>query len=102
MIFEGDFPSCVAVDISTGEVFLVSIRGERFTLVEFGCLNVEQLRAFLNDLNDKSPYNLGINPEAMYDYIDGSEGLNYLKKNVFVQFNCLVPILVSPNKGVII
>lgn len=93
-IWDGDYPSSVAVDMETGEVFLFSIKANRIELTEFGKFNELEFETFLHELNDREPFRIRIDEDAMFDYIDGAEGINHLQKNIYIEFNCGMPIRV--------
>jgi hypothetical protein len=91
-IWEGDYPSTVAIDMETREVFLFNLKPNWLELVRFGILDELQFEAITLGLNFRSPFYIGIDTKAMYQYIDGAEGLNYLKKNIIIEFDCGIPI----------
>lgn len=93
-VWEGDYPSTVAVDVTTGEVFFLSIKVNRLELIEFGLLSNLELDTFNLEVHDREPYRITIDSSAMFDYIDGAEGINSLRRNIVVEFNCAVPLRV--------
>jgi hypothetical protein len=94
-VWDGDYPSTVAVDMETGEVFLFSLKMNRIELTEFGKLTETQFEVFKYELNDREPFRIRLNADAMFEFIDGAEGLNHLQKSVFVEFSCGMPIVVE-------
>jgi len=94
-IWEGDYPSTVAYDTETGEVFFFNVKLNRLELVEFGKLEGTAFDAVKDDLNDRKPFRISISPEAMFNYIDEGEGISHLQRNVIIEFNCGVPIRVE-------
>lgn len=95
-IWDGEYPSTVAVDLVTGEVLLFNIGTNRIELVDFGVMEDTQFEAFILEVNDQEPYRIRLNPDAMFDYISGAEGYRHLKENVEIEFNCGIPVTVSP------
>lgn len=96
LVWEGEYPSTVAVDIESGEVFLFSITSNnRAELVEFGLLEPSEFETLRLELNDREPFKIKIAEDAMFRYIDGAEGVNHLKQNIQIEFNCGLPIRVT-------
>ena len=93
-VWDGDYPSTVGVDIDSGTVYLLYVRKERLDLVEFGELEKQELDAFEDSLNTREPYNIGLDTNTLFAYLDGLEGYNFLKDNVYIDFNCCKPIRV--------
>jgi hypothetical protein len=94
LFWEGDYPSSVAVDVESGEVFLFNVKLNRVELVDFGVLTGSAFESFTHDINDREPFKIRLDEKAMFDFIDGSEGRNHLKKSTFIEFNCGMPIRV--------
>lgn len=97
-VWEGDYPSTVAVDMETGEVFFFSIKLNRLELIEFGKFTETEFETFRYELNDREPFSIKIDEKAMFDYIDEAEGVKHLQRNIVVEFNCGLPIKVKENK----
>ena len=94
-LWEGNYPSTVGVDKSNGDVYLVHLYKDNvIELQEFGVLTSNELELFMGDLDETNPYKIRIANEAMFDYISGDEGLNHLKKNIIVELNCGIPLIV--------
>lgn len=94
-IWEGDYPSTVAFDIDTGDVFLVGVKLNRLELTAFGVLEPIELETVLEELHDREPFRIIIDPDAMFEYISEAEGINHLKSHIVVEFKCGVPIHVK-------
>lgn len=90
-VFDNEIPSTVGIDTATGEVFLVYLKYWGMELKYFATLTNEQLALF-EDLNLDKPFKIDILPRAMFKYIDGAEGTNYLKQNLFIEFDCGHPL----------
>lgn len=90
-VWDGEYPSTVGYDIASGEVFLVYIRSWGIDLKYFATLSPEALESFDN-LNLSRPYKIYIKPDAMFKFIDGCEGTNHLKENLYISFDCMHPI----------
>ena len=93
-VFDDEYPSTIGYDINTGEVFLVYIRAWGVEFRYFATLTQEQLNAF-DDLNLERPYFIYIKQDAMFKVLDGAEGTNYLKKNLYIQFDCVHPVVLN-------
>lgn len=98
-IWDGDYPSTVVLDTDTGVVYLLTLRTAGIELAYFGKLDDIQFETVKYDLNDREPYKIKIDEDAMFDYIDGAEGVNHLKRNIYVELNAGMPIRVY-NRGV--
>lgn len=88
-LWDGDYPYAVAIDEVTGEIFFVHIALDGFILKLFG--REEGIYKVLTEtqvLSAKEPYQIKIKPEAMFAYIDGTEGTNHLKDSIFIELNC--------------
>lgn len=94
-VWEGNYPSTVAIDKLTGEVYFVHIYSDnKVELCYFGVLSECELELFKGDLDDTNPYKIKIDSAAMFDYIAGDEGLNHLKRNIILELNCGIPLIV--------
>lgn len=96
-IWDGKYPTTVAIDEDTKEVLLVRITDHIVSFETFGQLTEDQYNVILEDLDDREPFRLFLDSTAMFKFIDGAEGLNHLLNGVFVEFNCAVPIRVYRN-----
>lgn len=93
-VWDGNYPSTIAYDTTSGEIFLAYIQPWGLELKYFATLTKEQFTA-LADLNLKYPFKIAIRPAAMFKVIDGSEGTNYLKSNLYISLDCIQPIEVN-------
>lgn len=96
-IWEGQYPSTVAVDLESHEVFFVNITISGIDLIHFGVLDNKQFEAFEFDIHDREPFRVKIAEQALMDYVDGSEGIRHLRRNIIIELNCGVPIDVRLN-----
>lgn len=96
-VFDGNYPSTVAVDKDTAKLYFVFAYSWGIEFKEFALLPDESFEA-LEELNTKAPYRIRIDPEAMFLYIDGAEGTNYLRKNLIVEFDCGRPVIVRASE----
>lgn len=94
-LWEGDYPSTVAVDLETGDIFFFNIKLNRLELIEFSRFTEQEFDTFLLEVHDREPFKICLDPNAMFDFIDGAEGINHLKRGIQVEFNCALPIRVS-------
>lgn len=97
-VWEGDYPSAVAVDTDTKQIFLVNVRTSCIELVEFGIFSESEFESFMTDVSDREPYSIRLDSDAMFKFIDGAEGINYLRDNVFIEFNCATKIPIYHKK----
>lgn len=98
-LWDGDYPSTVAVDTDTKQVFLVYVRTSCIELVEFGIFSEHDYESFHFDASVREPFQIKLDEEAMFKYIDGGVGYDYLCENIYIQFNCLGKINVYHNRG---
>lgn len=82
------YPDSVALDMTSGEVYFVSITDNGLYLNFFGRMSELELDMFKEESNEAEPYQITIEPHAMFMVIDGSEGINHLRDNLCVEFNC--------------
>lgn len=87
-VWNGEYPSCVALNEETGVVYLIYLTNENFKLVEFSVLSASQLEAITESLNDINPYRIGIDDDAMFKVLSEIEGVRYLQSNVYIEFDC--------------
>lgn len=92
-VWEGGYPSNVAINKSTGEVFFVRYVLEGMLLESFCELEETELDAILNDISRTKPYRLGLDAEAMFQYIGEQEGCRVLREGVEIEFDCGVKIV---------
>lgn len=87
-IWDNDYPYTIAIDEVTGEVFFVHIALEGIVLKLFG--REEGLYDIIKGhIVEREPYRIKIDEDAMFSYIDGAEGYNHLKDNIYIEFNCI-------------
>ena len=93
-VWNGDYPSTTAYDADDGEVFLVYLRNNCLELRHFAALEDNQLsRMEQHDFNMSRPFRIKVKEDAMFAVLDGAEGYNYLKDNVYIEFNSTPPML---------
>lgn len=98
-VFNGDYPSTVAVNLESGEVFFINIRPSGFELCTFGMMDAQELETFKQECVLRDPFSIRVTEDALFKVIDGAEGTNYLKGNLYIKFNCCVPIIVKARNG---
>lgn len=101
-LWGGDFPSTVAVDIDRGDVFFFNIRLQVLELIRCGTMSQDHLTLFLEDIDYVEPYNITIDPDALFQYVAGGEGYNHLKRNILIEFNCSVKFNFLCESGVVV
>lgn len=94
-VWNGDYPSTVAVDTNTGDVFLVYLRNTCLELRYFSVLDANQLARFEEDINLARPFKIKVHERALFLVLDGAEGYNHLKENVYIEFNSVPPMQVE-------
>lgn len=100
-VWGNDFPSTVAIDKETKQIYFVYLRETSIKLELFGVLTDEQYQTVSDSLVESKPFEIGIGHDAMYAYIDGSEGFNHLRENIFVEFKCGIDFKVFKNTSLI-
>lgn len=93
-VFDNDMPSTIGIDTTSGEVFFVYLKYWGIEFKYFGTLTPEQL-AVMDDLNLDKPFKIDIAPRAMFRFIDGAEGTNHLKQNLYIEFDCGHPMVLK-------
>lgn len=91
-IWEGQYPSTVAIDLETHEVFMLNVTVSGLDLVLFGVLDEKQYEAFKYEVNDRKPFRIKVAEQALMNYVDGGEGINHLKRNLIIELDCGIPI----------
>jgi hypothetical protein len=94
-VWNGDYPSTIGIDINTGDVFLVYLRNTCLELRYFSVLDNNQLSRFDEDVNLSRPFKLKVDERALFLVLDGCEGYNHLKENVYIEFNSIPPMRVE-------
>jgi hypothetical protein len=92
-LWYGVYPDSVAVDKNSGAVYLLYLFSGELCFVEIGQLQGSDLEMVLFEVHDRDAYKILIEPDAMFTYIDGAEGLSFLQDNFYLEFNCPVPIM---------
>lgn len=92
LVWEDNYPTTIAIDMETKEVFFFNIRMSAIELVAFSVLDEQQFEAIQYELNDHEPFKIRMAEKSMMTYIDGAEGINHLKRNIIVQLNCGIPL----------
>lgn len=98
LVWNADYPSTVAFDKETGDVYFVYLKLGAIELERFGKLSETELEAVTEDLNDRDAFEIKLKPHAMFLFIDGEEGVRHLRENLFIEFNCGLPIKVFQEK----
>lgn len=93
-VWNGNYPSTVAVDTETGEVYFMYIYFNRIEFVYFGFMTDEELETFSFEINDREPFQIFINHNTMFQVLSDLEGVNALQRGVTVTFNCGSPITI--------
>lgn len=93
-VWQADYPSAVAVEDSTGEVYFLFLRAWGLELRYFATIPAMKLDA-LETLHFDRPYRIKLNESVMFDFIEGDIGLIGLRKGVEVEFNTMIPLTVT-------
>lgn len=96
-VWEGQYPSTIAIDLESHEVFFLNITVSGLDLIHFGVLDEKQYEAFDLEINDRQPFRVKISEQALMDYVDGGEGINHLRRNLVVELDCGIPLDVPMN-----
>ena len=87
-VWEGDYPSTVAVNEETGVVYLMYLELNSVKLVEFAQLKENQLEEVKESLNDITPYRIRLDEDAMFKVLGEVEGNKCLQNTLYIEFNC--------------
>lgn len=87
-VWNGVYPSAVAINEETGVVYLVYLMEDSLGLTEFALLKENQLEAVVESINDKEPYRFGLDEDAMFKVLSEIEGTRLLHETVFIEFDC--------------
>lgn len=96
-IWEGKYPSTVAVDIETQDVYFLNITMHGVDLIQFGVLDEQQFEAFANEINDRYPFRIKVAEQALMNFIDGAQGIQHIRDNMIIELNCGIPLDVKLN-----
>lgn len=97
-VWNGEYPSAVAVNEDTGVVYLVYLLQNALGLTEFSVLKDNQLEAFRESINDLEPYKIKVDEDAMFKVLAEEEGNRVLHEMVYVEFDCGVKFRVYSDK----
>lgn len=86
-------PDTVAVDTESGDVYLVymNVNPEIFEMLHFGVLSKLSKDIVIDDDFLEAKYEFGVDKQYLYNFITGDEGWNYLRDNMYIQFNGVTP-----------
>lgn len=94
-VWNGKYPSCIGVS-EDGEVYLMFVSENSLELMSFAVLSEAQLETLLTMCNRPAPYRICLEADAMFDVLAGEEGMNHLRRNLFVDFDTGIRTKVSP------
>ena len=97
-VWDGDYPSTVAVNSETGVVYFVYLLQGAMKLVEFAQLKENQLEAVRESLNDLVPYRIKLDEDAMFKVLGEVEGTKCLHDTLYIEFNCGITFKVRCEK----
>lgn len=97
-VWDGDYPSTVAVNSETGVVYFVYLMQGVMKLVEFAQLKENQLEAVRESLNDLAPYRIKLDEDAMFKVLGEVEGTKTLHDTLYIEFNCGITFKVHCEK----
>lgn len=85
-VWNDRYPTTVAIDMDTAEVYLLFIESYGVELRHFAKLKPDDLEALLLTLDENAPFYIFIDSGAMFDVLDGAEGYSHLLNNLFIVF----------------
>lgn len=85
-VWKNQYPDHVAIDRNTGEVYLFFITKWGIELRHFARLDALQLQTILDTVDENTPYYIFVLASAMFEVLDGAEGTNHLRKNLYISF----------------
>ena len=87
-VWNGEYPSAVAINEETGVVYLLYLRMGSLGLTEFALLKENQLECIKESLNEVSPYRIRLDEESMFKVLGEIEGTRCLHETLFIEFDC--------------
>lgn len=93
-VWDGSFPSTIALDEARGELLIVKLHTNRIELITFGDVSPKQLTR-LDLLDTRNPYRIMLDYDALLSYVDESERLNHLRNTLYIELNTDVPLRVN-------
>lgn len=97
-VWDGDYPSAVAINEETGVVYLLYLRMGSLGLTEFALLKDNQLECIKESLNEVSPYRIRLDEDAMFKVLGEIEGTRCLHETLFIEFDCGVKFRVYSDR----
>lgn len=94
-VWEGNYPSGVAINEETGVVYLIYLSLNTFGLTEFAILSDSELESVKESLNEVKPYAIKLDEDAMFKVLAEVEGTRYLHETLCIEFDCGVKFKVS-------
>lgn len=90
-VWRGYYPSAVAIDEDSCEVYLLFNSNWGVELKHFNSVPENFLKDFMYTRDESKPYYIYIDSRAMFDVLDGAEGYNHLLRNLYIQFQGTAP-----------
>lgn len=87
-VWNGEYPSAVAINEETGVVYLLYLRMGSLGLTEFALLKENQLECIKESLNEVAPYKIKLDEDAMFKVLGEIEGTRCLHETLFIEFDC--------------
>ena len=87
-VWNGEYPSAVAINDETGVVYLLYLRMGSLGLTEFALLKENQLECIKESLNEVAPYRIRLDEESMFKVLGEIEGTRCLHETLFIEFDC--------------
>ncbi len=87
-VWNGEYPSAVAINEETGVVYLLYLRMGSLGLTEFALLKENQLECIKESLNEVAPYRIRLDEESMFKVLGEIEGTRCLHETLFIEFDC--------------
>ena len=97
-VWNGEYPSAVAINDETGVVYLLYLRMGSLGLTEFALLKENQLECIKESLNEVAPYRIRLDEESMFKVLGEIEGTRCLHETLFIEFDCGVKFRVYGDK----
>lgn len=87
-VWDGIYPSSVAINEETGVVYLLFLKMGSLGLIEFALLKDNQLECIKESLNEVYPYKIKLDEDAMFKVLGEVEGNRFLHETVYIEFDC--------------
>ena len=83
-VWNGRYPSTIAINIASGEAYLLFVEASYIELKFFVVISLTDLELFKASMDARKPFSIHVEPEALFKVLDGREGTHHLLDNLFI------------------